>query len=164
MNDHTARRRDCGCKVHQHCGYEILGVFHPLAGFVGHDQGKLDFPGGLDRSSLPDNFVALYGNHVLELERRIQETVTYPFELLQTHFPAVVRHVQGLGCDPESPLSLLKALTPESHADSESDDIRQKSRALLNVFSKNLVFYRLDLCEATLILRAYEQFRELKQR
>ena len=90
------------------------------------------------------------------------ETVTYPFEFLQTHFPAVVRHVRELGSDPESPLSLLQALNQEPPRGSEPDELLQKRRARLDIFSKNLVLYRMELCEAELILRAYEQFRELK--
>jgi len=117
----------------------------------------------IDRSNLPEDFVGLYGHNILELQQRIEETVTYPFTLLQSHFPTVVRYVRELGYDPESPLSLLQALNPEPPmSDSESDDSRQKHRALLSAFSKNLALYRLELCEAELILRAYTQCRELK--
>ena len=116
----------------------------------------------LDRSNLPDEYLKLLQHNVLELQRQITKTVAYPFELLLTHFPAVVRYVRELGCDPESPLSLLQALNPEPTIGSEVDELLQKRRARLDIFSKNLVLYRMELCEAELILRAYEQFRELK--
>jgi hypothetical protein len=114
----------------------------------------------LDRSNLPEGWTVLMENDVLELHRQVTNTVTYPYEHLIHHFPAVVRYVKQQGGVPQSPLSLLQALNPEPP--DESYDIRQKRRARLEIFANNLVLYRLDLCEAQVILDAYEQLGALK--